>query len=170
MQDTESLVLSPIHKPRHQNAVGSSYYVFLWFSRSGEITIPSCTAYDATSHLSWGDVAIDNTLSPKLLQVILKRSKTDQTGKGVKVFIVRTNGLLCPVTVILSYMTTRGSDSGPFFKYTSGKGLNSCRKSGKFSKLSHRFFREQFQDQCRNYCSWVFHKRLYHLQTLALEQ
>ena len=74
---------------------------FFGFFRSGEITIPSSTAYDATSHLSWGDVAIDNTLSPKLLQVLLKRSKTDQTGKGVKVFIGRTGRLLCPVTAIL---------------------------------------------------------------------
>ena len=56
---------------------------FFGFFCSGEITIPSSTAYDATSHLSLSDVAIDNTLYTKLLQVILKRLKTDQTGKGV---------------------------------------------------------------------------------------
>ena len=89
---------------------------FFGFFHSGEITIPSSAAYDSTTHLSWGDVTIDNSLSPKLLQVILKRSKTDQTGKGAKVFIGRTDGLLCPVTAILSYMATRGSDPGPFFQ------------------------------------------------------
>jgi len=39
------------------------------FFHSGEIIIPSIAAYDATVHLSWGDVAVDNPTSPKLLQV-----------------------------------------------------------------------------------------------------
>jgi len=93
---------------------------FFGFFRSGEITIPSIAAYDATVHLSWDDVAIDNPTSPKLLRVKLKRSKTDQLGRGAEVFIGRTDGLLCPVSAILSYMAARGSEPGPFFKYQTG--------------------------------------------------
>ena len=33
---------------------------FFGFFRSGEITIPSLSAFDARTHLSWGDVAIDD--------------------------------------------------------------------------------------------------------------
>lgn len=62
------------------------------------------------SHMSWGDVAIDNLTSSKLLQVNLKKSKTDQLEKGVEVFIGRTSAMLCPVVAVLTYMANQGSD------------------------------------------------------------
>ena len=88
---------------------------FFGFFRSGEITIPSLTSFDASKHLAWGDVAVDNTDNPLILKVHLKVSKTDQLGKGVDVYVGKTNCPLCPVTATLHYMTVRGAAAGPFF-------------------------------------------------------
>ena len=70
---------------------------FFGFFRAGEITVPTLSAFDQKRHLAWGDVAIDNPESPQTLQVHLKRSKTDQLGKRVDVFIGKTDCPLCPV-------------------------------------------------------------------------
>jgi hypothetical protein len=64
---------------------------FFGFFRSGELTVPSAQGFDPTIHLSWGDVAVDNPTNPTAIRVLLKRSKCDQFGKGVSVFIGRTD-------------------------------------------------------------------------------
>ena len=96
---------------------------FFGFFRSGEITIPSLTSFDASKHLAWGDVAVDNTDNPQTLKVHLKVSKTDQLGKGVDVYVSKTNGPLCPVTATMHYMTVRGAAAGPFFILKNGTPL-----------------------------------------------
>ena len=58
---------------------------FFGFFRSGEITVPSVTAFDPTVHLAWGDVAVDNPIRPTTLCFHLKRSKCDQFGAGVNI-------------------------------------------------------------------------------------
>ena len=50
---------------------------FFGFLRSGEITTPSLREYDASVHLSFGDVALDSTHNPTVAQVRIKASKTD---------------------------------------------------------------------------------------------
>ncbi len=70
-----------------------------------------------------GDVTIDNTQSPQCLRVRLKRSKTDQLGNGVDVFVGKTNCVLCPVAGVTAYMTIRGADTGPFFRFANGDPL-----------------------------------------------
>ena len=52
---------------------------FFGFFHSGELTVPSMSSFDSTRHLAWGDVSIDNRESPKIMEVYLKRSKTDQS-------------------------------------------------------------------------------------------
>ena len=96
---------------------------FFGFFRAGELTIPNLSAYDKSIHLSWGDVTVDNTLQPRMLKVTLKRSKTDQLGKGVDVFIGKTDCPLCPIAAVLAYMVARGSHHGPFFKFADGRAL-----------------------------------------------
>ena len=59
--------------------------------RSRKITILSLTNFDASKHLAWGDVAMDNAGSPQILKVYLKVSKTDQLGKGIDVYVSKTN-------------------------------------------------------------------------------
>lgn len=48
---------------------------FFGFFRAGEITVPSLTAFDKKKHLAWGDVAVDNPVSPQAFQVYLKFPK-----------------------------------------------------------------------------------------------
>jgi len=66
------------------------------FFRAGEITLPTITSFDVTKHLAWGEVAIDSTENPQALKIHLKKSKTDQLGKGVDVYIRKTACSLCP--------------------------------------------------------------------------
>ena len=70
--------------------------------------------------MAWGDVAIDDGSSPRLLKVHLKRSKTDQLGKGIDIYIGKTDCPLCLVVAIMAYMASRGPSPGPFFKLANG--------------------------------------------------
>ena len=96
---------------------------FFGFFRAGEITVPTLSSFDSQKHLAWGDVAINDPASPSTLQVHLKRSKTDQFGRGVNVFIGRTDCTLCPVQAVLSFIGARGVEQGPFFRFKNGNPL-----------------------------------------------
>ena len=100
---------------------------FYGFFRAGEITVPSLTAFNDKNHLCWGDVTIDNPQSPQVLAIHLKVSKTDQLGKGVDVFISRTNTPVCAVAAVLAYMAIRGTAEGPFFIYKNGHPLTKSK-------------------------------------------
>ena len=100
---------------------------FFGFFRAGELTVPSPSAYKASHHLSWGDVAIDDPSDPKVLQVKIKHSKTDQLGKGIDVYIGRTGCNICPVAAVLSYMAVRGNKAGVFFQFARGQPLTKAR-------------------------------------------
>ena len=91
----------------------------------GELTVPSEGGYDEGSHLSFQDVSVDDLRNPQMLQVRIKVSKTDPA--GVDVFVGRTNGSLCPVAAVLSYMIKRGSSPGPLFIFSDGKPLTRSR-------------------------------------------
>ena len=77
---------------------------FFGFFRAGELTVLTEASFDSTSHLAWGDVAVDEASPPSMLRVFLKRSKTDQFGQGVAVFMGTTSNALCPVSAILTYV------------------------------------------------------------------
>ena len=96
---------------------------FFGFFRSGEITVPTEKAYKPVMHLSWGDIAVDKAEEPKTLQVRLKRSKTDQLGRGAKILVGRTGCTLCPVAAVLGYIAARGNVEGPFFRFKNGNPL-----------------------------------------------
>ena len=50
----------------------ASTLCYFGFLRSGEITVPSDTAYDEGAHLNFADVAVDNIQSPTMLKVLIK--------------------------------------------------------------------------------------------------
>ena len=50
---------------------------FFGFLRAGEIIIPSDTAYDEGTHISFSDVMVDSFNNPHVLKVRIKASKTD---------------------------------------------------------------------------------------------
>ena len=100
---------------------------FFGFFRAGEITVPSASAYDSTIHLAWGDVTADAGTPPQKVRVFLKRSKTDQFGRGVEVWLGATGDDLCPVAAVLAYVVSRGSTPGPFFRCEDGSPLTKPR-------------------------------------------
>lgn len=100
---------------------------FFGFLRSGEITIPSQNAFDASAHLSWGDVAIDDPYNPKAVKIRLRRSKTDQFGNGAEVIVGKTGDSLCPVAAVAAFMASRGSCPGPFFIFGDGTALTKAK-------------------------------------------
>ena len=71
---------------------------------------------------------MDDLENPMLLRVHLKRSKCDQLGKGIDVFVgCVKDPHLCPVTACSSYMAYQGPSPGPFFRYESGGPLTKAR-------------------------------------------
>ena len=70
---------------------------------------------------------MDNLSNPQQLRIQLKRSKTDQIGKGTPVFIGKTGEQLCPVAAVLAWMVHRGNAGGPLFHFKDGTPLTQQR-------------------------------------------
>ena len=87
--------------------------------------VTNVSAFDSRIHLAWGDVAVSDTVLPSVVRVHvhLKRSKCDQFGKGVDIFLGCTYSEACPVLEILRYVGVRGPASGPFFLFENGAPL-----------------------------------------------
>ena len=105
----------------------ASTTTFFGFCRSGEITVECESKFDPKIHLSLADLAVDNSLAPSVISIQLKRSKTDQFMKGVKLVIGKTNNSLCPVTALLSYLTRRGNAPGPLFQWENHTPLSKSK-------------------------------------------
>ena len=85
---------------------------FFGFLRSGEVTVPSDSAFDPAAHLTFDDVKVDNITNPTLLKIRLKASKTDPFRNGIDIVVGRTNNKLCPVTAVMAYLAARGNGPG----------------------------------------------------------
>lgn len=96
---------------------------FHGFFRAGELTVPTVQGYNPSIHLSWGDVEVNSHDHASVVKVRLKRSKMDQLGQGVDVFVGRTRNILCPVEAIGQYVARRGSHSGCFFQFENNSPL-----------------------------------------------
>ena len=88
---------------------------FFGFFRLGELLPATRASFREETDLSWGDVAVDSHATLQMVKVHLKQSKCDQFGRGVDIYLGRTNTVLCPVTALLTYVEWRGSQQGPFF-------------------------------------------------------
>ena len=118
------------------NGVPSFNSVMLWaaalvtvfsFCRSGEVTVEDESKYDAKTHLSWADVAVDNIDSPSLISLNIKYSKTDQRRVGIPVVLGKTGDDLCPVSALLQYLSRRGSKAGALFQWENGTPLSETK-------------------------------------------
>ena len=96
---------------------------FFGFLRCGEFTVPAQATYDPEEHLSVADIAIDNRLSPSVIQVKIKQSKTDPFRQGVQLYLGKTDEVICPITGILPYLAIRGAKPGPLFILKDGTYL-----------------------------------------------
>ena len=81
------------------------------------MTTPSRDAYDSSVHLSLGDVALDSRITPTIVWLNIKQSKTDLFRKGAKLCLGRTESVVCPVKTLLPYLAVRGSAPGPLFRF-----------------------------------------------------
>ncbi len=88
---------------------------FFGFFRLGELLPASRSAWKAGTDLAWGDVAVDDRHTPRMVQIHLKQSKCDQSGAGADVVVGRTEADVCPVGAVTLYLQSRGDDAGPFF-------------------------------------------------------
>ena len=98
----------------------ASTTAFFGFCRSGEVTVSSESSYDPQTHLSYSDLAVDQSSDPSMVSIVLKHSKTDQARKGMKIVVGKTGDDLCPVRALLTYLNARGSHPGPLFQWSSG--------------------------------------------------
>ena len=101
----------------------------------GELTVPSDAAFNKAVHLTPSDIAVDSTQSSSILQVHLKKSKTDQEGKGMLIYMGKTNNVLCHVSAMLPYLSICGTKEGPLFHFKDGRALTKER----FINLSQSF-------------------------------
>ena len=85
--------------------------------------MPIFGTYDS-SMLSWGDVLVDSHTSPTLLVVRLRHSKTDVFGTGVSLNVRATGSPICPVAVVLAYMSICPPQPGPFIMERDGQPLS----------------------------------------------
>ena len=96
---------------------------FFGFLRSGEMTVPSDSAYDPSVHLSYKDIAVDDLANPQTVSVFIKQSKTDPFRRGINLFLGRTSSDLCPVMALLNYLVVRGPREGSLFMFSDGRLL-----------------------------------------------
>ena len=85
------------------------------FFRLGELLPENEAVYTRATHLSWGDIATDNLHQPTMLKIHLKRSKRDQFGRGIDVFMGSTMNEIGLVAAVLAYFAVRGDAKGPLF-------------------------------------------------------
>ena len=95
---------------------------FFGFLRSGEFTSSPHDSNECS--LQVGDVSVDSRQDPQTLTVLLRRSKTDQFGKGNRIYLGRTGNNLCPVAAMLGYLSIRPSTPGPLFIFQDGSPLS----------------------------------------------
>ena len=71
--------------------------------------------------LTRDDVKINNTNS--LMEVHIRKSKTDQFAVGEKVVLASIGGSLCPVKAMIDFLHFRNYDKEPLYKFSSGLAL-----------------------------------------------
>ncbi len=89
----------------------------------GEITSSTTKRQQRDHCVMVGDVAIDSPHNPTTVRIHLRHSKTDQYGRGVEVYLGKTDEELCPVSALLAYLAIRGNESGPLFRLNDGRYL-----------------------------------------------
>ena len=105
------------------DVVGSLLYRFFGFLCGKMFT---GSAQEEPS-LTASDVSVDSHSSPSFVSLHLHHSKTDTFGVGVRFFLSRFDGLICPVKLLLSFLAARGSTPGHLFQFRDGSPL-SCRR------------------------------------------
>lgn len=81
---------------------------FFGFMRAGELMGDRKDGFDPSQHLGLEDVATDSRENPTMVQITLKKSKTDPFRQGVTIVLGATGNDLCSVQALFTYLTMRG--------------------------------------------------------------
>ena len=86
------------------------------------------TSTTATTMSDGGLRTEDLSITPQAIQVTIKKSKTDQLGKGHSVRLTTTNSTVCPVKAMHTYLSRRPNlPNRPLFVDSCGKFLTAQR-------------------------------------------
>ena len=69
------------------------------------------------------DISVDDLSKPAANSIYLRRSKTDQIGKGVMVHPEKMDQDICPVASLLAYLAIMGSSNSPLFRWSEERAL-----------------------------------------------
>ena len=100
------------------------HYRFFGFLRAGEFTVESLATFEETVHITTQDVSVDSVISPTMIRLRLKQSKTDPFRHGAVITLGRTRQDSCPVSALLSYLVQRGKVGGPLFTFSDRSSLS----------------------------------------------
>ena len=93
---------------------------YFGFMRSGEFTLSTSMAHPP---ILSSDFSVDSHSNPSVCRIFLRRSKTDQEGRGVFIYLGKTDSPLCPVTALTNYMAVRPGPPGALFVSQDGSPL-----------------------------------------------
>ena len=93
---------------------------FFGFMRAGEL---SASFPGEPASIRASDVAVDSHSNPSMVRVFLRRAKTDPFGKGVSIYLGKTDSSLCPVSAVLNFLAIRRPGEGPLFTHQNGAPL-----------------------------------------------
>ena len=98
--------------------MGGGCGVFLWIFAGGRANDPGPDSLRPQGAPGVGGChARGGPPPPAWIHIFLKRSKTDQFGRGVAVYVRATGNELCPVTALVEYVAVRRETPGPFFHF-----------------------------------------------------
>ena len=112
--------------------------------------------YDASIHLSYNDLAVDDPANPSVISMLIKKSKTDQGRRGAKIYLGKTasyRGIFTSKGIHFRFTLPMGA-THPLIKV---KLCKTCKSSsgGSWSP-SQRLCWSQLQDWCHHCsCSWL---------------
>ena len=124
-RDLMLLIHSRLNLADPDSAMLWAAFSIAWFGFLGvsEFTAPP-SGFDPSLHLSISDLAVDCHHRTSGVLLLIKASKTDPFRQGVRLFLPRTGGALCPVASLSAYLHRRGNSSGPLFLFADGKPLS----------------------------------------------
>ena len=93
---------------------------FFGFLQASEFTVSNLVPL---CHLTLKDIAFDSLVTPSLLRVNIKVSKTDPFRHGTAIHIGRGHYPLCAIQALAMYLAARGDGPGPLFRFQQGSKL-----------------------------------------------
>lgn len=107
----------------------AAFVIAFWgLFRVGEITLTKSKPINQI--IAYQDVKFEGDS----VVILVRFSKSDQTGKGDKVILKKTKGLICPVASLQEYLEKRPNIPGPLFCHFNGNPISRFQFSAMLNK------------------------------------